>query len=71
MSKGTLTDTEDAYRLSYTKAELYVRTVMQETAHLEPPKVYEERARRYLEAEKQGIKLSAMQLAWAQKVLGI
>ena len=69
MSKGTLTDTEDAYKLSFSRAELYVRTVMSETAHLDAPKVYEERAKRYLDAEKHGIKLSSMQLAWAEKVL--
>ena len=71
MSKETLTSERDAYNIPYPPEELYVRKVMQETAHLEPPKVFEERARRYLEAEKLGIKLSAMQIAWAEKVLKI
>lgn len=67
--KSTLTSTHDAYNIAYSKEELYVRTVMEETAHLEPPAVYVERAKRYLDAEKHGIKLSSMQLAWAEKVL--
>ena len=71
MSKETLTAERDAYNIPYPPEELYARKVMHETAHLEPPKVFEERARRYLEAEKLGIKLSAMQIAWAEKVLKI
>lgn len=68
-SKGTLTATEDAYGKPYTQEELYVRTVMAETAHLNAQAVYIERAKRFLEASKHGIKLSPMQITWAEKVL--
>ena len=67
--KGTLTDKVDAYNEKYSKEELFVRTVMAETAHLGSPKIYEERAKRFLEAAKSGIKLSPMQISWAEKVL--
>lgn len=61
--------THDAHGQPYTKAELYVRKVMAETANLEAPKVYTERAKRYLQAEAHGVKLNPMQIAWAEKIL--
>lgn len=65
-----MTETHDAYGQPYTKEEIFVRKVMKETENLPAPKVYTERAKRFLEASKFGVKLSAMQLSWAQKVLG-
>lgn len=67
--KGTLTATHDAYNRPYTKEELYVRTVMAETAHMNAPAIYVERAKRFLRAATFGIKLSPMQITWAEKVL--
>lgn len=71
VSNETLTAEVDAHGVPYPPDQLYIRRVMQETSHLNPPKVFEERAKRYLEAEKQGIFLPALVLGWAKKVLEI
>lgn len=63
--------THDAYGDPYTPAERYVMQVMWDTAHMGGTSAYEERAKRYLDAEKHGIKLSAMQITWAKQVLEI
>lgn len=68
---GTLRATHDAYGNPYSKEEIYTRLAINETCHLPAPKCYEERARKFLEAEKYGIHLSPMQISWAKKVLEI
>lgn len=68
---GTLRDTHDACGERYRDYEHYTRVVMDETAHLDGPKLYEERARRYLEAESKGVYLLPIQIEWAKKVLNI
>ncbi len=64
-----MNQTHDPYGDAYSKAERYVRKVMKETEQFDAPKVYTERAKRFLEASKHGVILNPMQIAWAEKVL--
>ena len=68
---GTLRDTHDSYGDKYQDWEYYARVSMDETAHLDGPKLREERARELLEAESKGVYLLPIQVWWAKKVLDI
>lgn len=69
MDNCTLRATHDAYGDPYTVEEIFLRCLMAETAHLNAPNVYIERAKRKLLAEREGVILSPMILEHARKVL--